>query len=85
VPVTGAKYWAYGVAEAPNFVDLLVVNHARAHVCIAAGVEWQGEGGPAHSDSDGRLEPLVGAGARPRGSVARPADHGPRHGPGTAQ
>jgi hypothetical protein len=57
VPVTGAKYWAYGVAEAPNYVELLVVNHARAHVCIAAGVEWQGEGGPAHSDSDAGSNP----------------------------
>ncbi len=57
VPVTGAKYWAYGVAESPNFVDLLVVNHARAHVCIAAGVEWHGDGGPARSDSDGGSNP----------------------------
>ncbi|MGZ6265649.1 MAG: hypothetical protein ACXWN4_01915 [Candidatus Limnocylindrales bacterium] len=43
LPVTGAKYWAYGVAEAPNYVDLLVVNHARAHVSVASGVEWQSE------------------------------------------
>jgi hypothetical protein len=57
VPVTGARYWAYGVAESPSSVDLLVVNHARAHVCIAAGVEWHGDGGPARSDSDGGSNP----------------------------
>lgn len=45
VPVTGAKYWAYGVAEAPNYVELLVVNHSRAHISIAAGVQWHGETG----------------------------------------
>lgn len=46
LPVTGAKYWAYGVAEAPNFVDLLVVNHAKAHVAVASGVEWRSEAPP---------------------------------------
>jgi hypothetical protein len=40
VPVTAARYWAYGVAESPNYVDLLVVNRARAHIAIAPGVEW---------------------------------------------
>jgi hypothetical protein len=50
VPVTEAKYWAYGVAEAPNFVDLLVVNHSRAHFCVAAGVKWNGGCGPRHGD-----------------------------------
>ncbi len=46
VPVTGARYFAYGVAEAPNYVDMLVVNHARAHVSVAPGVEWQAEAPP---------------------------------------
>jgi hypothetical protein len=50
LPVTGARYWAYGVAEAPNYVDLLVVNHAKTHVAVASGVEWRAEaasdGGP---------------------------------------
>ena len=41
--VTSARYWAYSVAESPNYVDLLVVNHRRAHVAIPAGVEWQQE------------------------------------------
>jgi hypothetical protein len=41
IPVTEARYWAYSVAESPNYVDLLVVNHARAHIAIAAGVEWR--------------------------------------------
>lgn len=41
VPVTGARYWAYGVAESPNYVDLLLLNHARAHVAVPAGVEWK--------------------------------------------
>ena len=40
VPVTSARYWAYGVAESPNHVDLLVVNRSRAHVAIAPGVQW---------------------------------------------
>ncbi len=43
VPVTQARYWAYGVAESPIYVDLLVVNHARAHFAIAAGTRWSGE------------------------------------------
>ncbi|HEX7611391.1 MAG TPA: hypothetical protein VF371_01365 [Candidatus Limnocylindrales bacterium] len=41
VAVTSAKYWAYGVAESPNQVDLLVVNRARAHVAIPVGTEWR--------------------------------------------
>ncbi len=41
VALTSAKYWAYGVAESPNQVDLLVVNRARAHVAIPVGTEWQ--------------------------------------------
>ena len=40
VPVTGARYWAYGVSEPPNHVELLVVNRSRAHVAISRGVEW---------------------------------------------
>jgi hypothetical protein len=43
VPVTNARYWAYGVAESPNLVDLLAVNKARAHVVVAADVEWRTE------------------------------------------
>ena len=39
--MTAARYWAYSVAESPNHVDLLVVNHARAHVAVPAGVEWR--------------------------------------------
>jgi hypothetical protein len=46
LPVTGARYWAYGVAEAPNHVDLLVVNHAKTHVAVASGVEWRAEAPP---------------------------------------
>ena len=41
MPVTSARYWAYGVAESPNEVDLLVVNRARAHVAIPVGTEWR--------------------------------------------
>ena len=44
--VTGAKYWAYGVAESPKEVDLLVVNRARAHVAIPVGTEWRKAGPP---------------------------------------
>ena len=43
VPVTGARYWAYGVAESPNFVDLLAVNQVKAHVVVAADVQWRSE------------------------------------------
>ena len=43
VPVTGARYWAYGVAESPNFVDMLAVNNAKAHVAVAADVPWRTE------------------------------------------
>jgi hypothetical protein len=57
IPVTDAKYWAYSVAESPNHVDLLVVNHARAHVSIAAGIQWRGDSGPTNSDSDGAPNP----------------------------
>jgi hypothetical protein len=50
VPVTDAKYWAYSVAESPNTVELLCVNHARAHVSVGAGVQWRGEAGAAEHD-----------------------------------
>jgi hypothetical protein len=40
LPVTDAKYWAYGVAESPNFVDLLVASRSRVHVAIPVGTEW---------------------------------------------
>jgi len=43
IPVTGASYWAYGVAESPNHVDLLVVNRIKAHIAVAVGVEWRTE------------------------------------------
>jgi hypothetical protein len=43
LPVTDARYWAYSVAESPNFVDLLVVNRIKAHIAVPAGVEWRTE------------------------------------------
>ena len=46
VPVTNARYWAYGVAESPRNVDLLVVNRARAHVAVPADVQWLKEAPP---------------------------------------
>ena len=46
LPVTNAKYWAYGVAESPIEVDVLVVNRARAHVAIPVGTEWRKAGPP---------------------------------------
>ena len=46
VPVTDAKYWPKGEADAPISVDLVVVNHAKAHVVIAHDVVWRGESGP---------------------------------------
>jgi hypothetical protein len=51
VPVTKARYWAYSVAESPNYVDMLALNHICAHVAIAAGLEWHGEA--SHDDSSG--------------------------------
>lgn len=45
-PVTKARYWAYSVAESPNYVDLVAVNHARALFAVPAGAEWQKEVGP---------------------------------------
>jgi hypothetical protein len=49
LPVTGARYWAYGVAEEPVAADLLVVNHLRAHVVVPRGVEWRGSADAAQS------------------------------------
>lgn len=49
MPVTGARYWAYGVAESPCSVEMLVVNHARSHVVIPLGVEWLTEAPMDHS------------------------------------
>jgi hypothetical protein len=43
VPVTNARYWAYAVAESPNYVDMLAVNHNRCHFALPAGTAWQGE------------------------------------------
>jgi hypothetical protein len=51
--VTGAKYWAYGVAESPKEVDVLVVNRARAHVAIPVGTEWRKAGPPEVSSRGG--------------------------------
>jgi hypothetical protein len=56
IAVTSARYWAYGVAESPNHVDLLVVNHSRAHVAIPADVDWHGES-PPETDSGGGSNP----------------------------
>jgi hypothetical protein len=41
--VTAAKYWAYGVAESPIDVDLLLVNHARAFVAVPSVAGWKSE------------------------------------------
>lgn len=41
MPVTSARYYAYGVAESPNFVDLLIANRMRTHVAIPVGTEWR--------------------------------------------
>lgn len=46
VPITKARYWAYGVAESPNYVDMLALNHARSHVALNPGTKWQGEISP---------------------------------------
>ena len=49
VPVTSARYWAYGVAESPNYVDLLVVNRMKAHVALPIGIEWKKQSIPAQN------------------------------------
>jgi len=43
VPVTGARYWAYSVAESPNYVDLVCVCRLKAHIAVATDVEWRKE------------------------------------------
>jgi hypothetical protein len=43
LPVTAAKYWAYGVAESPIDVDLLLVNHARAFIAVPSVAGWKTE------------------------------------------
>jgi hypothetical protein len=43
LPVTAAKYWAYGVAESLIAVDLLLVNHARAHIAVPTVSGWRAE------------------------------------------
>jgi hypothetical protein len=50
--VTSARYWAYGVAESPNYVELLLVKHDRAHVAVAAGTQWRREA-PVEKSSGG--------------------------------
>lgn len=60
IPVTNARYWSYVVAEEPKLVDLLVVNHARAHIAVDAGVEWKAEtpdAGPPPSQRDRSANP----------------------------
>ena len=52
VPVTNARYWAFGVAESPNYVDLLALNLARAHVAVPPGVVWNKDG-PSEAASRG--------------------------------
>lgn len=44
LPVTAARYWAYGVAEEPVQVDFMVVNHMRAHVVVPRGTKWSAVG-----------------------------------------
>jgi hypothetical protein len=55
IPVTNARYWSYTVAESPSFVDVLLVNHSRAHIAVDAGVQWKtempGMGSAAHDRS----------------------------------
>jgi hypothetical protein len=57
VPVTKARYWAYGVAESPNYVDVLAVNHARALFAVPAGQEWHKEAGPDTPEDSGGQNP----------------------------
>jgi len=46
VPVTAARYWAYSVAESPNYVDLIVVCRLKTHIVVPANVEWRTEMAP---------------------------------------
>jgi hypothetical protein len=52
VAVTNARYWPNSEPDSPISVDLVVVNHHRAHVAIAHGVEWGGADGPAPEDPE---------------------------------
>jgi len=47
IPVTGARYWAYGVAEEPVSVELLIVNHQKVHISVPRGTEWSPAAPPA--------------------------------------
>lgn len=40
LPVTGARYLSRHSIAQPTPADLLVLNHARAHIVIPASVEW---------------------------------------------
>jgi hypothetical protein len=53
IPVTNARYWAYGSAESSGVFELLAVQHARANIVIAAGVPWSGEAAPAPAGEPG--------------------------------
>jgi hypothetical protein len=55
VAMTKARYWAYSVAESPIYVEMLAVNHIRAHVAVPAGTEWHSEG--SHQDQGGGQNP----------------------------
>jgi hypothetical protein len=54
LPVTEAKYWAYSVAESPMAVDLLLVNHALAHIAVASVSGWRAEAPPAERPDQSR-------------------------------
>ena len=43
LPVTAAKYWANDAAESAISVDLLLVNHARAHIAVPSVSGWRAE------------------------------------------
>lgn len=55
LPVTQARYWALAVAESPTEADLILVNHSKTHVSVAAGVEWISE--PPTEKSDDKDNP----------------------------
>jgi hypothetical protein len=48
--VTNARYWTDGQAESPRTVDLMAVQHAKAHIGVAADVPWSSEAEPASPD-----------------------------------
>jgi hypothetical protein len=68
IPVTNARYWSYTVAESPNFVELLVVNHSRAHIAVDAGVEWKTEMPPSAPSTSSAPGFGAGFGSRDRSS-----------------